>query len=221
MRVRDLVVAGEPIAFGREDEVLRLAVWEVRRPALERLQRRGVEGDAAPVPRLEQTINDIALRHGFSSNAVLSMLELVINGNGNMAQFSHPEFSGSGQWMRGGMIMVSDMFNNALKSRIDGLCVELSNLVASQPNLIQRGSFQSQSQGGQAQGSSNAAQQQRHHGSTQQQSVSGPWVQSVCSYRLRPVLQTVGGQENYIGPTVPVPRMACLRLLRAGAATGQ
>jgi uncharacterized repeat protein (TIGR03803 family) len=27
------------------------------------------------------------------------------------AQFSHPEFGGSGQWMRGGMIMVSDMFN--------------------------------------------------------------------------------------------------------------
>jgi len=27
VRVRNLVVAGEPITFGREDEVLRLAVW--------------------------------------------------------------------------------------------------------------------------------------------------------------------------------------------------
>lgn len=61
-----------------------------------------------------QAINEISQRHGFSADAVLSMLESVINGNGSMAQFSHPEFSGSGQWMRGGMIMVSDMFNNYL-----------------------------------------------------------------------------------------------------------
>ena len=122
----------------------------------------------------EQTINDIALRHGFSPDAVLSMLESVINGSGNMAQFSHPEFSGSGQWMRGGMIMVSDMFNHALKSRVDGLCVELSNLIATQPNLIRPGSFQSQSQGGQAQSNSNPGQQQRYHGSRQQQGVPGP-----------------------------------------------
>ena len=46
-----------------------------------------------------------------------------------MAQFSHLEFGGSGQWMRGGMIMVSDMFNNYLKGRIDGLCNELWGLV--------------------------------------------------------------------------------------------
>ncbi|WP_291913937.1 hypothetical protein [Accumulibacter sp.] len=44
-----------------------------------------------------------------------------------MAQFSHSEFSGSGQWTRGGMIMVSDMFDNSLKGRIDGLCNELSS----------------------------------------------------------------------------------------------
>ncbi len=98
-------------------------------------------------PAGQQTINDIAQRHGFSTNAVLSMLDSVINGNGSMAQFSHPEFSGSGQWMRGGMIMVSDMFNNHLKGRIDGLCSELSNLIANQPDIVRSGSFQSQNQG--------------------------------------------------------------------------
>ena len=46
-----------------------------------------------------------------------------------MAQFSHPDFSGSGQWMCGGMTMVSDMFNNQLKGRVNSLCAELSNLV--------------------------------------------------------------------------------------------
>ena len=94
-----------------------------------------------------QAIADVAQRHGFSDDAVLSMLDAVITGNGGMAQFNHPEFSGSGQWMRGGMIMVSDMFNNHLKGRIDGLCVELASLIASQADLLRGGSFQSQSQG--------------------------------------------------------------------------
>jgi hypothetical protein len=83
-----------------------------------------------------------------------------------MAQFSHPEFGGSGQWMRGGMIMVSDMFNNSLKDRIDGLCNEVSALVANEGDLITSGSFQSQSQGGQRQGA--------FGGGHQQQSGSGP-----------------------------------------------
>ena len=76
------------------------------------------------------------------------MLDSVINGNGGMAQFSHPEFGGSGQWMQGGMTMIGDMFNNHLKGRVDNLCSELSRLISSQSDLIRTGSFQSQSQGG-------------------------------------------------------------------------
>ncbi|CAN5377575.1 SHOCT domain-containing protein [soil metagenome] len=98
-----------------------------------------------------QAVNDIAQRHGFSTDAVLSMLESVINGNGSMAQFNHPEFSGSGQWMSGGMTMVSDMFNSQLKGRVDSLCSELARLVANQPDLLRSGNFQSQNQGGQQQ----------------------------------------------------------------------
>ena len=52
-----------------------------------------------------------------------------------MAQFSHPEFGGSGQWMAGGAIMISDMFNNALKARVDALCNELSALIRSEPDF--------------------------------------------------------------------------------------
>jgi hypothetical protein len=76
------------------------------------------------------------------------MLFAVLNGNGGMAQFNHGEFGGSGQWMRGGMIMLGDMFNNYLKGRVDHLCSDLANLLANQPGLLQSGSFQSQSQGG-------------------------------------------------------------------------
>ncbi|MFZ2727352.1 MAG: SHOCT domain-containing protein [Methylococcaceae bacterium] len=98
-------------------------------------------------PQGQQIINNIAGRYNFSSDAVLSMLQSVINGNGSMAQFNHPEFGGSGQWMSGGMIMLGDMFNNGLKNSVGGLCQELANLIANQPDLIQTGSFQSQSQG--------------------------------------------------------------------------
>lgn len=102
-------------------------------------------------PSGQQAIDDIARRHGISTEAAMSMLDAVVRGNGGMAQFSHPEFGGSGQWMRGGMTMVSDMFNNHLRSRVDALCLDLSNLVASQPDLLLSGSFQSQSQSGQEQ----------------------------------------------------------------------
>ena len=102
-------------------------------------------------PEGQQIINNIAQRYHFSPDAVFSLLLSVINGNGSMAQFNHPEFGGSGQWMRGGMIMLGDMFNNGLKNSVGNLCQELANLIANQPNLVQSGSFQSQSQGNQQQ----------------------------------------------------------------------
>ena len=99
-------------------------------------------------PAGQQAIHDLAQRYGFSPDAVLCMLEAVIHGHGSMAQFNHPEFGGAGQWMSGGMTMVSDLFNHALKSRVDGLCGDLASLVTRQPDLMHGGSFQSQSQGG-------------------------------------------------------------------------
>ena len=48
-------------------------------------------------PAGQQLIEEVAQRHGFSTDAVMSMLESVIRGNGSMAQFNHPEFGGSGQ----------------------------------------------------------------------------------------------------------------------------
>jgi hypothetical protein len=73
---------------------------------------------------------------------------------------------------------VSDLFNHALKSRVDGLCGDLASLVTRQPDLMHGGSFQSQSQGG------GYGQQQGGYGSNpppnsgsgqqQQQSGAGP-----------------------------------------------
>jgi len=93
-------------------------------------------------------IADLANRHGFSPDAIQHMLVAVMNGNGQMAQFSHPEFAGSGQWMSGGMTMIGDMFNNYLKGRIQSLCSDIAVVLQNQGVLFQTGSFQSQSQGG-------------------------------------------------------------------------
>ncbi len=143
-------------------------------------------------PAGQQAINDLAQRHGFSSSAVLSMLDAVINGQGTMAQFNHPEFGGSGQWMQGGMTMLSDMFNNYLKGRVDGLCYDLSNLVINQPDLIRSGSFQSQSQG---------HQQQSHYGDgRQQQNGSGP-VGPVSLF----VPPAPGYSDDWWGPSLRWP----------------
>ena len=84
-------------------------------------------------PTHQKAIDELAERHGFSREAVMSMLESVARGHGTMAQFGHPEFGGSGQWMDGGMTMVSDMFNDSLKGRVAALCTDLSELVVNNP----------------------------------------------------------------------------------------
>jgi len=94
-----------------------------------------------------QKILELAQRYGVSTDAVMSMLQSVVNGNGTMAQFYHSELGGGGQWMMGGMTMVGDMFNYSLKSKVDGLCTELSQLLSQQPFVPPASSNQSQWQG--------------------------------------------------------------------------
>jgi hypothetical protein len=98
-------------------------------------------------PKGLRAVEEIANRTGFTEDAVTSMLFSVIAGRGGVAQFSHPEFGGSGQWMAGGAIMISDMFNNALKARVNALCNELSALIRSEPDFVAADSFQAQIQG--------------------------------------------------------------------------
>ena len=95
-----------------------------------------------------QIIEEIARRYYVSVDAVMTLLYAVNNGGGTMAQFSHPEFGGSGQWMQGGMTMVGDMFNNSLKAKVDNLCSELSQLLANQPLFVQPAPSPTQNQGG-------------------------------------------------------------------------
>ena len=106
-------------------------------------QRYTPEGDAA--------LDVIAARHGISRGAVDTMLLAVNLGGGTMAQFAIPELGGNGQWMRGGMTMVGDMFDHALKARVDALCNDLSTLLATTTvftSAPESGARQQQYQGG-------------------------------------------------------------------------
>jgi hypothetical protein len=92
-------------------------------------------------------VEDVANRHGVSTDAVYSLLLALVAGGGRQAQFSHPDLGGMGQWSQGGMIMVGDMFNNGLKYRVDALCNELAAIVQNDaPFAAAPMSSQSQSQ---------------------------------------------------------------------------
>jgi len=84
-------------------------------------------------PEGQQKVTALAQRYGVSMEVVSTLLQALVHGHGTMAQFDHPELGGRGQWMPGGMVMVGDMFNQALKATVDGLCTELAAFLAASP----------------------------------------------------------------------------------------
>ena len=66
----------------------------------------------------------LATRHGLSRDAVETVLRALRSGGGSMAQFSHAEFGGMSQWSSG-MTMVGDMFNDALKAKLNAVATDL------------------------------------------------------------------------------------------------
>jgi hypothetical protein len=80
-------------------------------------------------PEGQRIVQSAAERHGVSADAALTLLRALVAGQGAMAQFSHPELGGMGQWSQGGMTMVGDMFNQGLRARVDALCNELASLL--------------------------------------------------------------------------------------------
>jgi hypothetical protein len=116
----------------------------------------------------QQLVNTISARYGISTEAAECMILAVYRGQGSMAQFNCPELGGAGQWMRGGMTMVGDMFNHQLKSRVDSLCNDIATELAKDPTMTYGGSFQSQSQ--------NDSTQAQHAGGFASRSGNGMFV---------------------------------------------
>jgi hypothetical protein len=74
------------------------------------------------------TLETIARKYGFSLAAAETVREALRVGHGTMAQFDHPELGGYGQWMKGGMLQIGDMFNDPLKGRVAGLINDIAAL---------------------------------------------------------------------------------------------
>jgi Short C-terminal domain len=77
----------------------------------------------------QQKLTELTQKYQLSELAIMVLWQALIKGNGKMAQFNHPELGGVGQWLPGGLTMISDMSNSHLKMVIDNLCGELSILI--------------------------------------------------------------------------------------------
>lgn len=77
-------------------------------------------------PGMSQVLAAAALRHRISPEAVRTVFDAVADGRSMKATFSHPELGGVVLWARGGMLLVSDMFDDGLKRRVEMLCSELA-----------------------------------------------------------------------------------------------
>jgi len=84
----------------------------------------------------EGRVAEIAARHGVSPATTARVAVALARSGGGQVQFNEPELGGFGQWSRGGMVMIGDMFNNALKARVDALCGDLAQLVAAGDVLV-------------------------------------------------------------------------------------
>ena len=122
-----------------------------------------------------QVVEQIGQRHGFGAEATRHMLEAVRRGNGSMAQFGHAEFAGPGQWMRGGMTMVSDLFNHDLKRRVAGLCEDLAGVVAGEAHQEARRNSTGAASSGVSSGTSSGNRQDTGGGSSSSSTSSDWW----------------------------------------------
>lgn len=90
-------------------------------------------------PQGAKIVDYLAQKYTVGSDAVMILLDALLQGNGDMAQFNHPDLGGMGQWSRGGMIMIGDMFNDGLKAKVEGLCAELGDLARRESARVQSG----------------------------------------------------------------------------------
>jgi hypothetical protein len=81
----------------------------------------------------QNSIEHLAAKHAVSAAAVAILADAIESGGGSLAQFNHPELGGAGQWMRGGMLMIGDMFNDRLKARVAALCINVADAVGKMP----------------------------------------------------------------------------------------
>src|SRR3954469_25059103 len=76
----------------------------------------------------EDVVPHIAERYRVSVDAARQLEKALRATGGRSAQFDHPELGGHGQWMPG-MIMIGDMGDCHLRTRVQGLADEIAAVV--------------------------------------------------------------------------------------------
>lgn len=96
----------------------------------------GEKRGGSTVADLKETalVGRLAARHGLSRDAVETVLRALRSGGGSMAQFSHAEFGGMSQWSSG-MTMVGDMFNDALRAKLNAVATDLAAYLRENPDV--------------------------------------------------------------------------------------
>lgn len=77
---------------------------------------------------MEQHLNQLAAKYQVSRAAVDVIIQSLLQTDGRAAQFNHPELGGMGQWMPT-MVMIGEMGNSSLQTKVAALCQELAQLV--------------------------------------------------------------------------------------------
>lgn len=73
----------------------------------------------------EAVVEALVATHGFPREAVTCAIDAARQGNFSQAQFNHPALGGMGQWMPG-MVMIGDIFNGLLQSRVSSLFADIA-----------------------------------------------------------------------------------------------
>ena len=90
-------------------------------------------------------LSNIATQYNLSFDSVIVAIIAINNGGGTMAQFNVPEL-GNVQWMLGGMVMTSDIFNTSLQNTVANLCNDLANLLSTSQVFEAPANFSNSSQ---------------------------------------------------------------------------
>lgn len=75
----------------------------------------------------DANLSQLANKYKVSVASVKELESAIEKGGGTSAQFNIAELGGMGSWMKGGLIMLENSYDNVLKIRVSNLMDEISN----------------------------------------------------------------------------------------------
>jgi hypothetical protein len=82
---------------------------------------------------MNETIKQLAERHGFSPDLAQTLLDELRRNGGRQAQFNDPALGGMGMW-QSGQLMIGDMINHRLKAKVAAFLADLAALLQASPD---------------------------------------------------------------------------------------